>query len=66
MIFGSVNDLATMEMIFRIIAPVLNEANRRYSELKWRNKRKDLLVVHTGLSKPRRGRKPRPKLARVV
>lgn len=99
MIFDSVNDLATMDMIFRILAPIFNDANRRFAELrvaeavretdkarqdtaetkqrlaeieldmarlKWRNKRKDLLVVHTGLSKPRRGRKPRQKLARVV
>ena len=106
MIFDSINDLATMDMIFRILAPIFNDANRRYAELrvaeasrevdkarqdtaetkrrlaeieqkahktelelarlKWRNKRKDLLEVHAGIPKPRRGRKPRPKLARVV
>ena len=92
MIFDSVNDLATMEMIFGILAPIFNEASRHYCELrvkeseasyaetirhiaesereiallKWQRKRKDLIKVHAGLSKPRRGRKHRPKLAIIA
>ena len=42
------------------------EMQIKTSMLVWRNKRKDLLEVHDGLSRHRRVRKSRPKLSRII